>query len=546
MIKNFINKIENSKISFWKIIFLLYTASFIRTFLENYVNLHNHYHMSGFIDTFFHYPLWFIGVFLSVFIIARILTKERIEKIARLIAISSFIIIIPPIIDLIINKGRQISYAFPGGDYNRFFKIFFSFLGDGTVGIGIRTEVALALIGLGFYIFHKTKKLQRSIIGAFLLYLVIFMAGALPAGIFSIKNLISNDNKTINAQSISNFYYSEEPSNTVTNQRTFVSEKNTFEPKMLQKINNQYTTTLSMVFLCINVLLLVWCFFLYSPRKLFAVFKNFRFLRIIHYYILLSLGIYLGIHVSGKTPIGSLFDLMSFVSLFLSFLFAGLFSVWENDEVDVEIDKKSNKDRPLAKNIFNITEWINLKYLFLFISLNFAFLNGLYSFVFILLFILIYHIYSAPPLRLKKFIGISSLLIASNALLTILMGFFLSSGTEDLSAFPVKYIFGILVIFILAENVKNIKDIKGDKKEGIKTLPVIFGEKNGKLITGILLFFSVIIVPFIILFNLYTFSAAVFFGLILFLLTNRKRFKEKYIFLTYFAFVIIFLILMKI
>ena len=62
------------------------------------------------------------------------------------------------------------------------------------------------------------------------------------------------------------------------------------------------------------------------------------------------------------------------------------------------------------------------------------------------------------------------------------MGFFMTAGTENLKVFPAKYIFGILGIFFLVENAKNIKDIEGDKKEGIKTLPVVLGEKWGKLV----------------------------------------------------------------
>ncbi len=125
------------------------------------------------------------------------------------------------------------------------------------------------------------------------------------------------------------------------------------------------------------------------------------------------------------------------------------------------------------------------------------------------------------------------------------MGFFMTAGTERLNAFPLKYSFGILVIFFLVENVKNIKDIEGDKKEGVRTIPVIFGEKKGKLIIGFCLFLASLLIPFIFYFNLYTFLLAIFFGLILFFLTNRKNFQEKYIFLTYFIYVIIFFILMN-
>lgn len=550
IIKNFIEKVENIKISFWGGAFLLYGIIFIRTFLENYSNSLNLYHMSSFGDTFFHYPLFFLTIFLGSFIIARIITGEKIEKIAKFVVLCSFGLITPPIIDLIINKGSQIPYIFITGSYSELFKSFITYFGGGALGNGIRIELALALIGFGFYIFYKTKKIKKVLVGIILLYATFFIMLSSPALVFSLQNKITHEYKTMNSKNIVDFYYHKDPLNTVTGNRTFVvdsvTDKN-FYSRLEQKNLNQYSMTLAVIFLLINAILFFWCLFLYSSQKFFAVLKNFRYLRIMHGFILLSLGIYLGMGVLGKNPIGSLFDLTSFISLFSAFFFAWLFSVWENDEVDIEIDKISNQDRPLAEKELQISldEWKNLKYIFLAFSLGFAFLAGLYSFVFILMFIFTYHIYSTPPFRLKGFPGISSLLIAIVFLLLVWMGFFMTAGTENLSAFPTKYIFGILGIFFLVENAKNIKDIEGDKKEGIKTLPVLLGEKWGKLVSGFGLFLGAVLVPFVFYLNLYTFFAGIFFGLILFLLTIRRNYTEKYSFFTYFGYIIVFFILIN-
>ena len=80
-ISTLIEKIENTKISFWGGVSLLYGIIFIRTFIENWANSLNLYHMSNIGDTFFHYPFFYIIIFLSCFIIAKIITKEKIEKI---------------------------------------------------------------------------------------------------------------------------------------------------------------------------------------------------------------------------------------------------------------------------------------------------------------------------------------------------------------------------------------------------------------------------------------------------------------------------------
>lgn len=549
-IKRYIEKIENTDLSFWRGVFLLFILMFFRTFLENYANSANLYHMSGAIDTFFTYPFWFLIIFLSIFIIANILTGERMEKVAKITIIFSFILTIPPIVDLILNKTHQVAYVFIIGSYSELFKSFLTYFGGGLVGIGIKTEAAIAIFVLGFYIFQKTKKLGRSVAGMFLLYSVIFIMSAMPTFIFAIQNKLTNEYPSVNKATISDFWYNREPTNAVTLNRTFLIDSNEysqpgFYPPSTLRILNQNSITISIIFIIIDVILFFWCLFLYSSKKFFAVLKNFRYLRIIHYFILVIVGTFIGMAFSGRIPIGSLFDFLSFVSLFLAVLFAWLFAVWENDEEDILIDRISNINRPLAENnsIFSIEEWKNIKYIFVIFSLAFAFLNGLYSFIFILLFIFIYHIYSTPPLKLKRFLGISSLLVAANALLVVLMGFFLTVGTENLNVFPAKYLFGILGIFFLAENVKNIKDIEGDRKEGIQTLPVIFGEKRGKLIIGYCVFLATLLVPLIFYLSLYTILLAIFFGIILFLLINKKEFEEKYVFITYFLYIVAFIAL---
>ncbi|MFH1346964.1 MAG: UbiA family prenyltransferase [Spirochaetota bacterium] len=546
-LKAIVEKIENNKqISFGAVFLLIYIASFLRGFLENYANFDNENRIMGVIDTFFHYPFWFFGIFISVFILLALFTKERIEKVSRLGGIFSLIIVLPPILDLIIRGGMQTRYSFIVGTFSDLFQSFFTFLGGvtgGTYGAttGMKIEIALAILAAGFYIFHKTKKFFRAIAGALVLYAIIFIFISSPTFIFAAKNAFSADRQEITYQTINDFYSRQELAASFTKNKTFIVENSNNALSAAQGVNNVYSATLSVIFLILDVLLLGWWFWLYGAKKFIATVKNFRFLRITHYFLMASVGIYFGIKFSGHGPINSLFDFASFVSLFMCLLFSWLFSVWENDEIDIEIDKISNSDRPLIENTLTIEEWRVLKYLFFFIALSFAFLGGLYLFIFALLFLSLYHIYSIPPLRLKRFFGVSSLVIACNALIAVLMGFFMFSGTENLQKFPSKYFLGILIIFFLAEHIKNLKDFEGDKRDNIQNLPVVLGLKNGKLATGILVFFAVLLVPIFFYFNVITFFTAVFFGLALFFTVNAEKFKEKYIFVIYFIFIAVFI-----
>ncbi len=542
MIKKILSRIENSPISFWQIALLFYAAVFFRIFLENYANSDNQGLMSNLTDIFFHYPLWFLSVFLFSLAILALVTGERIEKIARLSAVFSFIMLLPPVLDIIVSGGAGVRYIFITGSVPELARSFLTFLGGGAVGGGIRTEAALALIFAGYYIFYKTKNIRKAVLGAFSLYLIIFAFMIFPTILFWAQNTISENPQKITIETTENFYYSQEPANTITDYRTFILDRNNFKSPQFRVVEKIYSITLSVFFLSTAILALGLCFFLYSKRKFIAMLKNFRWRRITHYFLMAFLGVYLGSSFAERIPVGSLFDFFSFLSLFGAILFAWLFSVWENDEVDMEGDKISSPDRPLGKGLFSVGEWRSMKFLFLFLSLNFAFLSGFYPFIFILLFLAVYHLYSAPPLRLKRFPGISSLLIAVNTVIAVLAGFFISSGTENLRIFPPKYALGLLAMVFLGENIKNLKDIEGDKKEGIKTLPVLLGEKRGKLAVGILVFLSAVLIPFVFYLSALTAAVSIIFGAVLFLLVNRKNFKEKYVFLAYFIFIPAFIL----
>lgn len=546
-LKTIVEKIENNKqISFGVVFLLIYIASFLRSFLENYANFDSQNRIMGVIDTFFHYPFWFFGIFISTSIILALFTRERIEKIGRLGVISSFMVVLPPIIDLIIRGGAQTRYSFIVGTFSDLATSFLTFFGGvagGTHGAtaGMKMEIILVMLAIGFYIFNKTKKFLRAAAGVLALYAIIFIFISSPTFIFAAKNAFSVDRQEINYQTINNFYSRQELADSFTKNRTFIVENNNDDLSVAQGANNIYSTTLSIIFLIADILLLGWWFWLYDAKKFVAVIKNFRFLRITHYSLMVFAGIYFGIKFSEQSPITSLFDFVSFISLFACLLFSWLFAVWENDEVDIEIDKISNSDRPLVKNIINIEEWRVLKYLFLFFALSFAFLGGLYLFIFALLFLSLYHIYSIPPLRLKRFFGISSLLVAfNNGLMPVLMGFFLSSGTENLQKFPGRYFWGILIVFFLVEHAKNLKDFEGDKEAGIQTLPVMLGLKSAKLASGILVFFAALLVPIFFYLNVITFITAVFFGMMMFFAINKEKFKEKYVFIIYFIFAAVF------
>jgi geranylgeranylglycerol-phosphate geranylgeranyltransferase len=94
----------------------------------------------------------------------------------------------------------------------------------------------------------------------------------------------------------------------------------------------------------------------------------------------------------------------------------------------------------------------------------------------------------------------------------------------------------ILAFFytLIREIIKDLEDIKGDKADGAQTLPILVGEKTTRIITGILLFLLLIILPFPTLISFYSdtyllivipFVGLPLFVMALYILFPRESFK---------------------
>ena len=72
----------------------------------------------------------------------------------------------------------------------------------------------------------------------------------------------------------------------------------------------------------------------------------------------------------------------------------------------------------------------------------------------------------------------------------ILAGFFLTSPDKHITAIPFGMVLAIFIFFATVSNIRDIKDVEGDRAQGIRTLPVLIGTRRAKaLIAGMICFF---------------------------------------------------------
>ncbi|MBU1051146.1 MAG: UbiA family prenyltransferase, partial [Nanoarchaeota archaeon] len=518
-LKRKVRNIENIKIHWSLWLVSIFSIMFIRDFIENYMV------WSDFVYPVFmriEYFLFWVPIFISLTLFLTILTKENISKVAKNVIFFWWITLLPPIIDFILStgKGLNMTYILPG-IHNVSYQ-FFSFMDilhiGGPATIGIKVEIILACFFSMLYVLMKTKSKIKAVLTPLIVYSLIFFFFITPA----------------------------------------------FIPLLGLDIQDVYISMIPIHGILILMSLFFWFIFYCLERrkhrgfrktkvKIYetqikiklrdyfnAIIKNIRPFRTIHYSALVVLGLAIGFFVLGNYLITTKI-LISLVFTIFAVFFGWLFAVFLNDMFDYKIDKVSNKNRPLVSGIISLRINKFLTFIFFLLSIGFSLLASYYVFSFVLLFNILYgFIYSAPPFRLKRFFIIPNIIIALCSLAAVMAGFAIISRADSLIEFPKNLLVLILIIYTISTTLKDIKDYWGDKQEGIKTIPTVFGLRRGKRIIGFLIALSFILVP--IFFPVkYLMYVSIPFALMGYLFVVKKN--EKWIFVLEFIFIVILLVL---
>lgn len=513
----FIEKIENQPITFgaWFVSFLFLV--FIRNFLEAFSSGYNFLGLKSWPFFFFHSVGFYLFVFGLFILASHFLTGERIEKVTKASLWLTPWILAAPIFDLIFFKGQHVlmkysALPFSGsgdvlkGLYNY---IFFApngllrFAGNlwewGNAGVfsalfahsfGIRIEIGLVVFGAMFYVFLKTKSIWKSLFFLLVSRFILFFTDSFP---FFITTWLGLPNESSSFNNVS-------------------------------QLNPGFSWNFilfSLYFLFIVIFSAIW-FWRYDKNKFLALAKNVRPERLALY-----LGaFYYGIYLAAPNFKFDFFDILLVIVASLAIFFSWLFAVGSNDLADEGGDKISKAYRPLPSGQLSHSEMKSLNLIFRVVSYVCALVAGYAFFITILIRSAISYFYSNYPFRLKKYPFISTFCIAGGVTLGVLGGFLLFSD-KTIFDFPVRTILFLLVFFTLGMNFIHIKDREGDKKEGVWTLPVIFGEVGGKLACGFCLAAAFLAAPFFYP-NIPGFTIPIFLlmPLVGFWVINKKNFKE--------------------
>ena len=509
---------------------------FIRFFLEALSNPTTSGVIASDPYTLVHYLLFFITVMMGTACIVGFFSKDFLSA-GKLILFALPLSWLAPILDIVISlgKGYRMSYVFDSHQtlLVDFFK-FFSFQPMQWATYGMRVEIIIILLGIGWYVWLKRKTVLPIILAVFSTYFLIFLIGSVPGLLYTFTHI----NNGVDSNSLSVFGYINNlliDSNILHNtlhETTFSVTPLRFFELGFNKLMSQILFILSFVFVSI-------LFWKIETKKFKAVVKNARLGRIFFYLSLLFLG------MGGAYTLGfkltSWVDILGVVCLVISWVGLWLYAVQINDIADIDIDKISNKERPLVQGVMTTSDMKEVGLIWLVIALSGSWSAGFYPFYMCIVGLFVSHIYSAEPFCLKRIPVLSTFLISIASLVTILAGFFFVSWDKTFQTFPLLLALGTLVVFTLEINIKDMKDIEGDKANGIKTLPVIFG-KNGPRVVGLCFALSILSVPlFLSFYILYIISIPV--AIISYRLITRTPYREKPIFILHFIYLLLIVLL---
>lgn len=399
---------------------------------------------------FFQLFLFFIPPFLLVSIVLHLLTREEIKKVTTVCLFAFSLIVLPPLMDSLIfhrevpvctscplsneTTGKYL-YAGANGKWegvSPLYDLLTFYATNPAPGKGILLVGAIFMILSFLYTYSKTKDLVRSITAFFSIWLVYYFFGAFPYFVPALSPIVG----TSGAQ---NFY--------------------------------------SGLYVFLSFILTLFWFFFHNKKKLIAAFGLLRPLRLGHFILMVIVGAWLG-------GLGSLYKLLlAGFSIGLAWQFA----VVVNDIYDALPDKINRLNRPYSKNVLKIGDMWVVAILIAMFSL----VSGLivseknFAFLAILLYLLLGILYSAPPIRLKRYPIIATSVIGLASALSLFTGYV----TQTTSINPSASIF-LIVVFVsisLATTVKDVKDTEGDRAVGDYTLPVLLGQKQGANVAKTLL-----------------------------------------------------------
>jgi 4-hydroxybenzoate polyprenyltransferase len=426
---------------------------------------------------FTHNFLFFSLSFLLFLPIFQYFARVSLSVASNMLLFGFLVILSPPIIDFLVSNGKGLwsFYIFDGisGLVFRYFT-FFGDRPDMGITYGVRVEVALVTVFFGTCVFLKTRKYLRALCAGLSAYSLLFFLGTFPSWAAMVILGVPDGQWLLRAPDVAGVFLSP---------LSFFS-RDLVDPRSILNVK------MSLVYAALLPLVTGAWLFWYHRSVFLALFRNARLPQAIYHAGLLFVGMGLAvIFAHPKLSLG-LFDLLAIILLVVAVVSAWLASVVPNDIFDQSIDEKTNPTRPLPSGAIPRPIFVAIGGGFFVISLLFSALVSMKGALLLLLYQAVAWGYSSPPFRLKRFPIVASSVSAVASVLILFLGFTTLSPDGTLATLPTSLVFLFLFAYMVSIPLKDFKDIEGDAKDSVWTVPVVLGVECAKLAIGAGIFLS--------------------------------------------------------
>lgn len=507
------NTIEAFQYHWAPIMLTAYGIGVCRAFLEFYI----YKDYPPFMHEIFglHYPLSFIEIAMMVSIPLSYIAGYKYDKTFKVALSMLVIILLPPVIDAFVYGigSRKILYLpFTNNQLEQFIDAVFRRKYCDYISVGQLVVVHSIALFASIFTWFATKGVMRSVLSWIFVLIIIYFYAVLPSLLLEISSDINN--------TIRSYIGIEQISGTVS--------FGIFDTP--QKFEVAFT-------LIVLPALALLALYIQTPSMFKIIIRSMRSFRLFHYVGMFVLGIIISAKEMGGIDmlLGSPYNLIAIIVMMQGVGSAFCCAVWVNNLYDCAIDKHhKNHQNAIAKGEVSTKLAIGISLSYGIFAMLCATTVGEHMLILVMVMLAMQFIYSAPPLRIRRYFPASLLTIGVINVLVVQAGYILLLG-NNLILMPIRFILGIGLGLSLIASFKDVKDRYGDGINSIKTLMTLFSEKTGRILTA----FFVCLGTLVLVFTFHSQMRAIVLGAVLGLLGLGVSFKytekEKILFAVYYS-----------
>ncbi len=179
-----------------------------------------------------------------------------------------------------------------------------------------------------------------------------------------------------------------------------------------------------------------------------------------------------------------------------------------NDVFDVKIDEINKPNRPIPSGRISLENARNYAFALFGIGIALSFVdsylvNSIWPSVIVVPAAVIMYLYAR---NLKTMPLIGNLTVATlTGFCFVIAGVVIACATNSLKILFISIYLGLFAMFmtLAREIVKDMEDIEGDKQEGARTFPILYGKKISSIISIILIVVTTLMCPILYIFKIF-------------------------------------------